>query len=121
MSIALEFTSISHTFKTPQNSYTVLDKINFAINSGEFISIVGPTGCGKSTLLNFAAGLLKPTTGTIKVFDHPLHNINKQAGYLFQADTLLPWRNVFDNITIGPIFHGMPIKEATKLAQQWLE
>jgi energy-coupling factor transporter ATP-binding protein EcfA2 len=46
--------------------------VNLAVGEGEFVSVVGPTGCGKSTLLNVAAGLLKPSSGTMRVFGEPL-------------------------------------------------
>ena len=54
--------------------------------------IVGTTGCGKSTLLNVAAGLLAPSTGSVRVFGQPLQGINARAGYMFQAESLMPWR-----------------------------
>jgi NitT/TauT family transport system ATP-binding protein len=70
--------------------YTAVEKANLSVAHGEFVAIVGPTGCGKSTLLNVAAGLLKPASGEARIFDVPLTGLNKQAGYLFQADALFP-------------------------------
>ena len=71
--------------------YTAVEQASLRIEHGEFVAIVGPTGCGKSTLLNVAAGLLKPASGTVKIFDAPLTGLNRDAGYLFQADALFPW------------------------------
>ena len=72
--------------------YTAVEKARLAVAHGEFVAIVGPTGCGKSTLLNVAAGLLKPAAGTVRIFDAPLTGLNREAGYLFQADALFPGR-----------------------------
>ena len=80
----------------------------------------GPTGCGKSTLLNVAAGLLKPASGAVRIFDQPLTGLNRDAGYLFQADALFPWKTAIDNVAIGLEIKGAPRAEALERAQGWL-
>src|SRR5271163_2010397 len=73
--------------------YTAVKDTTLVVNSGEFVSVVGPTGCGKSTLLNVAAGLLQPSSGTVEVFGERLKaadGVNRRAGYMFQADALMP-------------------------------
>jgi NitT/TauT family transport system ATP-binding protein len=100
--------------------YTAVEKARLRIEHGEFVAIVGPTGCGKSTLLNVAAGLLKPVSGTVKIFDSPLFGLNRQAGYLFQADALFPWKTAIDNIAIGLEISGAPRGLALERAQGWL-
>ena len=57
--------------------YTAVDKARLSVAHGEFVAIVGPTGCGKSTLLNVAAGLLRPVSGAVRVFDRPLAGLNR--------------------------------------------
>ena len=74
---------------------------------GEFVSVVEPIGCGKSTLLNIAAGLLQPSSGTVRVFGEPLTNINRRAGYMFQAKALMPWRSALDNVIADLQFRGI--------------
>src|SRR5204862_8324217 len=86
--------------------YTAVEKARLSVAHGEFVAIVGPTGCGKSTLLNVAAGLLKPAAGSVRIFDQPLSGLNRDAGYLFQADALLPWKSATDKAAIGPAFNG---------------
>src|SRR3954469_6123586 len=78
--------------------YTAVEKAHLSVAQGEFVAIVGPTGCGKSTLLNVAAGLLKASDGSVKLFDRPLGGLNPGAGYLFQADALFPWKTALDNV-----------------------
>ncbi|TGN89104.1 ABC transporter ATP-binding protein [Bradyrhizobium yuanmingense] len=100
--------------------YTAVEKAHLAVAQGEFVAIVGPTGCGKSTLLNVAAGLLKPAAGSVRIFDQPLAGLNREAGYLFQADALFPWKTALDNVAIGLEVKGTPRAEALSQAQNWL-
>ncbi|MDA9404640.1 ABC transporter ATP-binding protein [Bradyrhizobium sp. CCBAU 45389] len=100
--------------------YTAVEKAHLTVAQGEFVAIVGPTGCGKSTLLNVAAGLLKPAAGSVKIFDRPLAGLNREAGYLFQADALFPWKTALDNVAIGLEIKGTSRAEALPQAQKWL-
>ena len=100
--------------------YTAVEQANLSVAHGEFVAIVGPTGCGKSTLLNVAAGLLKPVAGSVKIFDRPLTGLNRDAGYLFQADALFPWKTAIDNVAIGLDIKGAPREQALQRAQGWL-
>jgi NitT/TauT family transport system ATP-binding protein len=101
--------------------YTAVEKASLAVADGEFVAIVGPTGCGKSTLLNVAAGLLKPAAGSVRIFNRPLGGLNGEAGYLFQADALFPWKTAIDNVAIGLEIAGTPRSEALRRAQGWLD
>ena len=100
--------------------YTAVEQARLRIEHGEFVAIVGPTGCGKSTLLNVAAGLLRPASGTVRIFDSPLVGLNREAGYLFQADALFPWKTAIDNVAIGLEIKGVPRAQALERAQGWL-
>lgn len=123
MPAALEFDAVSVTFPARSRHAAPLiavERASFDVGVGEFVSIVGPTGCGKSTLLNVAAGLLVPSEGTLRVFGEPLSGLNRQAGYMFQADALLPWKNALDNVTLGLRYRGMATSEANELGRYWL-
>ncbi len=100
--------------------YTAVQDVNLTVGAGEFVSVVGPTGCGKSTLLNVAAGLLEPSSGSATVFGQPLSGINRRAGYMFQADSLMPWRTALGNVMAGLEFHGLPPEQSRTQAQDWL-
>jgi NitT/TauT family transport system ATP-binding protein len=100
--------------------YTAVEQARLSVAHGEFVAIVGPTGCGKSTLLNVAAGLLKPAAGAVRIFDRPLTGLNRDAGYLFQADALFPWKTAIDNVAIGLEITGAPRAHALERAQGWL-
>jgi len=102
-------------------AYTAVGGATLRVADGEFVSIVGPTGCGKSTLLNVAAGLLVPISGRIDIYGAPLAALNRQAGYLFQADALFPWKTALQNVAIGLETAGIPASEARPRAREWLK
>lgn len=89
----LEFMNVNKTFYGENGKTDVLKDISFSLHNDEIIAILGPSGCGKSTILNLISGLIKPTSGKIK--------INKEIGYMFQQDLLFSWRTVKDNVTLG--------------------
>jgi NitT/TauT family transport system ATP-binding protein len=122
MTAAVSFESITCTFaaRGGGGSYTAVKDVDLSVNDGEFVSIVGPTGSGKSTLLNVAAGLLRPTSGTLRVFGEPLAGINRRAGYMFQSEALMPWRSALGNVMAGLEFRGVEAGEARRRAQDWL-
>jgi sulfonate transport system ATP-binding protein len=101
-------------------AYTAVEHATLTVADGEFVAIVGPTGCGKSTLLNIAAGLMAPAAGNVDIFGSPLGALNHQAGYLFQADSLFPWKTALENVAIGLETAGTPSAEARARAQEWL-
>jgi NitT/TauT family transport system ATP-binding protein len=101
--------------------YTAVKDTTIAVAAGEFVSVVGPTGCGKSTLLNVAAGLLQPSSGDVVVLGEALAGINRRAGYMFQAESLMPWRSALDNVLAGLQFAGVDRAEAERRARDWLD
>ena len=123
MTAALELQGVACTFTDkhkPGQRYTAVQDVSLTVGAGEFVSVVGPTGCGKSTLLNVSAGLLTPSTGSVTVFGESLKGINQRAGYMFQAESLMPWRTAQDNVMAGLVFHGVPQKDARAQADEWL-
>ena len=119
---ALALDAVTCTFISkddPGQRYTAVRDVTLTVGAGEFVSVVGPTGCGKSTLLNMAAGLLQPSSGQVRVFGQPLAGINARAGYMFQAESLMPWRTAAQNVMAGLEFRG--IANAQALAGEWLK
>ena len=117
--VALSETSVA--FRLAHGGvYTAVERATLHVADGEFVAIVGPTGCGKSTLLNVAAGLMAPSAGRIEIFGAALAGLNRQAGYLFQADALFPWKTALENVAIGLETAGTPQAEARARAQSWL-
>jgi NitT/TauT family transport system ATP-binding protein len=121
---ALALKNVTCTFVSRDDRsqrYTAVRDTTLLVQPGEFVSVVGPTGCGKSTLLNVAAGLLAPSAGHVQVFGEQLAGVNARAGYLFQADALMPWRNALANITAGLEFRGIERARARTQGRDWLK
>jgi NitT/TauT family transport system ATP-binding protein len=121
MTDAVHFDKVTCTFAGKAGPYTAVKDVTLSIGEGEFVSVVGPTGCGKSTLLNVAAGLMKPSSGTVTTFGEPLAGVNRRAGYMFQSEALMPWRSCLDNVTAGLEFRGEERASARAKAEDWLE
>ena len=120
---ALRLADVSCTFVSRDNAsqrYTAVAEVSLTVGAGEFVSVVGPTGCGKSTLLNVGAGLLQPSTGTVEVFGQPLDGLNARAGYMVQAESLMPWRSALANVMAGLEFRGASTEDAQAQAEDWL-
>ncbi|HEY2188050.1 MAG TPA: ATP-binding cassette domain-containing protein, partial [Caldimonas sp.] len=103
----------------PGRRYTAIRDVALTVGAGEFVSVVGPTGCGKSTLLNVAAGLLAPSAGAVDVFGERLVGINRRAGYMFQSESLMPWRTALQNVAAGLEFRASA--DAASRANDWLK
>ena len=100
--------------------YTAVKNTTLSVAAGEFVSVVGPTGCGKSTLLNVAAGLLQPSSGRVTVFGERLAGLNRKAGYMFQTESLMPWRSAIDNVIAGLQFRGEDARAVRQKGEDWL-
>ena len=122
MTLAINLRNVNVEFRLPSGSsiYKAVSDASLGVADGEFVSIVGPTGCGKSTLLNIAAGLIPAAKGNVEIFGEPLRSFNRRAGYLFQADALLPWKTALENVAIGLEISGAPAASARVRADEWL-
>jgi sulfonate transport system ATP-binding protein len=118
---AVALGEVTVTFRLADGgAYRAVEAASLSVADGEFVTIVGPTGCGKSTLLNVAAGLIAPSSGRIDIFGAPLAGLNRQAGYLFQAEALFPWKTALENVAIGLETAGVARASARERAQAWL-
>jgi NitT/TauT family transport system ATP-binding protein len=115
--VAIRLQDVDHYFTRPgQPPNVVLKDINLEFVRGSFNVIVGPTGCGKSTILNMLAGLISPPTGQVEFAT----DVRSSMAYMFQGDTLLPWRTAVDNVAIPLLLRGAKKQEARAEATQWL-
>ena len=118
---AIELDDVSRSFEMPDGrTYRAVEHISLAVPAGRFAAIVGPSGCGKSTLLNIVAGLLRPTSGRVRVLGDSLEGLNRRATYMFQQDALLPWKDVRDNVALGLTLAGGARDAAHRRADEWL-
>jgi NitT/TauT family transport system ATP-binding protein len=77
------------------DSVVAIEKLDFTVRRGEFVSLLGPSGCGKSTLLKAIARLVPVASGRIVLRDP-----NLRIGFMFQKPLLLPWRTTLDNVLL---------------------
>ena len=99
-----------------------LESATLDIARGELLSLIGPSGCGKSTLLNIIGGLATPSTGRVTIAGQTVKGPSPQkVAYVFQENTLFPWRTVIDNVKLGMAFQGVAKSEREDRARQSLE
>lgn len=113
----LHINNISHRY----SHVNVLENINLEINQHQIVCLVGPSGCGKSTLLRLIGGLEKPSSGQVIQIGQPPENSINPLTYIFQDFALLPWRSVYDNISLVLEDHRIPKKEIKSIVDDVLE
>jgi ABC-type nitrate/sulfonate/bicarbonate transport system ATPase subunit len=100
--------------------FTALDNVDFEIPAGKFVSVIGPSGCGKTTLLEIVSGLLRPTSGEVRVNDEPIDGPGSDRALVFQNFVLLPWATVLDNAAFGLEARGLGKTERREQARAQL-
>ncbi len=113
----ISFAGIHHVFETGGAAVEVVRGFDLSIEEGEFVSLIGPSGCGKSTLLAMASGFMTPKQGTVELFGRVPAEMRKHIGIVFQSFSLLPWRTVLDNITLGLEFRGASKRDREEQAR----
>ncbi len=119
--MAIELRGVTKRFVSASGApFTALRDLDLSVRAGEFCAVVGPSGCGKSTTLALVAGLEPPSIGTVRVFGAPVSGVGASVGYVFQRDAVFPWKNVIDNVAVGPRFRGVDASRANDRARAWV-
>ncbi|MGW3810282.1 ABC transporter ATP-binding protein [Micromonospora sp. NPDC005113] len=117
--VAITIDGIGHTFRTRSGKAVhALRDISFDVSPGEFVSLIGPSGCGKSTLLRIVAGLIAPSTGTVRV-DGRIGQ-GPDSAFVFQKPTLLPWLTILNNCLVPLRLSGVSIENEKDEARRLL-
>jgi NitT/TauT family transport system ATP-binding protein len=103
-------------FRKNKMEIEVLRDVSLEIEDGEFVSIVGASGCGKTTFLKLVDGLIEPSTGHVTLAGGKAAKRGIDIAFVFQQDGLFPWRNVDDNILLGPELQHRDMGKARDLA-----
>lgn len=117
----LEARHVCKSFVKRGQSLEVLRDVNFTVAPGEFVAVLGASGCGKTTLLRIADGLESITSGKVLVDGQEHAAPGPDRGFVFQSDTLFPWRTIIKNVTLGLELQGKPRKFARQQARRYLE
>lgn len=118
---ALSIQSITKRFPAPGGTLLVLDRIDLAVEPGEFVSIIGPSGSGKSTLFNIVAGIEAPDTGRVLLEGREVPDRRGQVAYMPQRDALLPWRSVLENAVLAAVVQRGDVAACRREAEALLE
>jgi len=125
----IEVKNLTKSFTDGTTVTQVLKGIDFDVNEGEFVAIMGRSGAGKSTLLYQMSLLDKPTSGSIKLNGHPTDDMTStekteyrlmELGYVFQDYSLLPELTALENIMVPLLMQGLSTKTASKRAMEAL-
>lgn len=116
----LELKGITHSFSDAPD-ICILKDINFYVEEGEIVSIIGPSGGGKSTIFNIVAGLLIPSEGKVFLSGKEITGKSGHVSYMLQKDLLLPFKTVLDNVALPQIIQGISKKEARAEARAFFD
>src|SRR5262249_18163403 len=83
---------------TPLEPVVALDDASLRLDEGELVALLRPSGCGKTTLLRIVGGLISKSAGSVAIDGREITKPMGDYGFVFQAPSLMPWRNVLDNV-----------------------
>jgi NitT/TauT family transport system ATP-binding protein len=118
---SISVSDISMVFNTRRGEVRAIDHVSLEIPDAHFACIVGASGCGKSTLLNIMGGLVRPSSGTVRLDGQPIHGPGTDRGMVFQSYTLFPWLRVRDNVEFGPKLKGVSKEERGRISEPLLD
>jgi putative ABC transport system ATP-binding protein len=130
MALAVETQDLAKHYTMGQAVVRALDGVTLSVTRGEFVGLLGTSGSGKSTLLNLIAGLDRPTSGIVKVFDRSLAGLSRQelslhrrknVGMIFQSFNLIPTMTAAENVALAMMFAGVPRAQRERRARELLE
>jgi NitT/TauT family transport system ATP-binding protein len=114
----LEIHGLGKTY--PGSAEPAVRDFNLKIQTGEFVSLIGPTGCGKTTVLRIVTGLLPPSSGEVILDGQLSLKPSHEKAIVFQMFNLFPWRTALGNVAYGLEMHGVPKKERLAQAKEFL-
>lgn len=116
----MEIRNISKTYFNAKDYFTAIEDVNFDVQDGEFLVLLGPGRCGKTVLLNIIAGLEEKTTGSVTYDGKEITGVNPEVGMVFQKMALMPFKTVMENVELGLKFAHMPKNQRREICQKYI-
>jgi ABC-type nitrate/sulfonate/bicarbonate transport system ATPase subunit len=113
--------SVTKRFTIGDDEIEALARVDFSIDAGQFVCLIGASGCGKSTLLRIIAGFEEPTAGDVSTGGKPVTGPGSDRGMVFQDYALFPWMTARQNISFGPRQRDLPREEIEATTQEFLK
>lgn len=126
----IELQNVSKTFQRDGEQIAALRRVNLRVEQGEFVAVIGPSGSGKSTFLLTIGGLIKPTTGEVKINGTSLYRVDHREragvrlhtlGFMFQTFNLIPYLTACENVEVPMTLAGIRHREQALKARGLLE
>ncbi len=121
MARVVDVEDMSHVYVTDKGASLAVTGIHLSVEPGEFISLVGPSGCGKTTILSVIAGLIQPTSGTVRIRGKAVNGPSAHVGYMLQQDYLFPWLTIWENAMTGLEIKKQVTSESQAYVRQLLD
>jgi sulfonate transport system ATP-binding protein len=118
---SLDIKGLTKSFLIDGRAHPVFSGIDFAIERGEFVAILGESGSGKTTLLRIIAGLEAADGGLVAVGGKPVEGVGAERGMVFQEPRLLPWLTVRKNISLGLELRRLPRAALDRIVSELLD
>jgi NitT/TauT family transport system ATP-binding protein len=117
----VELRYVSQVYGRDERRIVAVKDISFALRSGEFVALLGPTGCGKTTILRIITGLNQPANGEVLYGGRRLRGVNPHATIVAQTFSLFPWLTVLENVMVPLKARGVRLKERRMVATQLID
>jgi NitT/TauT family transport system ATP-binding protein len=117
---AIELNNIRLEYGDGPDRFAAVDGVDLTVTRGEFVAIVGRSGCGKTSLLNVATGMVKPSSGTVRVLGGSPSVAHDRFAYMLARDALMPWRTAERNVQLPLELQNVPRSEARERARRQL-
>ena len=129
MAYCIETENLTRLYRRGDETVRALDSVNFTVEPGEFVGIVGRSGSGKSTLMNLLGCLDNPTSGKYRLNGREVSALSQReltalrrstVGFIFQGFCLLPGLTAVENVELALLYRGIPAAKRRKLAEEGL-
>jgi putative ABC transport system ATP-binding protein len=126
---AVRLERVTKVYQQGKTQVNALNGVTLTLPARQFVAVMGASGSGKSTLLHVLAGLARPTSGTVALFDQPISKMTddqitalrrRQIGLIFQSFNLLPTMSALENAALPLLINGRSMREARQRAAEWL-